>query len=237
MKTSFRAIIFDLDGTLIDTLQDLADSMNQSLQVMGFPARKQEQYRIFVGDGVRNLVMRSLPMEHPSEELVDKGLGHMKEFYELNWNKQSKLYPEIPELLDELTRLNLPMAVLSNKIHAFTLKMVQFYLKKWNFKAVFGAQPGLPLKPDPTQALAIAQMIAIQPKEILYLGDTNTDIKTALSAKMIPVGAEWGFRNAKELLDSGANTILPHPLYLFEVFQGNHNHSRTRSVPPLKKGG
>ncbi|MGA2400259.1 MAG: HAD family hydrolase [Syntrophobacteraceae bacterium] len=215
---NFQAIIMDVDGTLLDTLQDLADSMNATLSHFGFPVHPVENYRHFVGDGMENLVRRSLPDSAKNDpRLISRCLEMMRQTYERNWKAKSRPYPGIPELLDALTARGLKMAVLSNKPHDFTLKVIAEFLAAWRFEAVMGERPPVPRKPDPSSALEIANVLGVEPAGFLYLGDTATDMKTANGAGMFAVGALWGFRNAEELIASGAARLIGKPAELLEL--------------------
>lgn len=147
-EKDFRAIILDLDGTLLDTLEDLADSMNGALSHFGLPVHPLEKYRHFVGDGMENLVKRSLPGSAKNDlQVISQCLEMMRQTYERNWNVKSRPYPGIPELLDKLSARGIKMAVLSNKLHYFTLKIVEELLPAWRFDPVMGERPGSPESP------------------------------------------------------------------------------------------
>ncbi len=215
---NFQAIILDVDGTLLDTLQDIADSMNATLSHFGFPVHPVENYRYLVGNGMENLARRSLPDSAKNDSrLISRCLEMMRQTYERNWNVNSRPYPGIPELLDALTARGLKMAVLSNKPHDFTLKVIAEFMSAWRFEAVMGERPSVPLKPDPSSALEIANALGVEPAGFLYLGDTGTDMKTANGAGMFAVGALWGFRNAEELIASGAVKLIGKPAELLEL--------------------
>jgi len=214
----FQAIILDVDGTLLDTLQDLADSMNSTLRHFGFPVHELEKYKHFVGDGMENLVRRSLPdSAKTGPGLISRCIEMMQQIYERNWNVKSRPYPGIPELLDALTARGLKMAVLSNKPHELTQKAIEGLLPAWRFEVVMGECPPVPRKPDPSSALEIANRLGVEPARFLYLGDTATDMKTANAAAMYAVGALWGFRNAEELIVSGAKKLIAKPAELLEL--------------------
>ena len=214
----FQAIIFDVDGTLLDTIQDLADSMNTTLGHFGFPIHELQKYKYFVGDGMENLVRRS----RPDSAKIDSGLlsqciEMMQQTYERNRNVKSRPYPGIPELLDALAARGLKMAVLSNKPHDLTQKVIEELLPTRSFDAVMGERPPIPRKPDPSSALAIANRLGVEPAGFLYLGDTATDMKTANAAGMYAVGVLWGFRKAEELIESGAKRLIAKPAELLEL--------------------
>ncbi|HHN46543.1 MAG TPA: HAD family hydrolase [Planctomycetes bacterium] len=213
------AVLFDLDGTLLDTIEDLGDSMNAVLRSLGLPLHDYEAYKVFVGDGIRNLVMRALP-----EERRDEGsLKHCRDLlwaeYSKRWRDKTRPYADIPEMLDALAARNIAMAILSNKPDEFTQKVVGAMLSRWRFAAVQGMREGVPIKPDPSAALDIAGKLGIAPADFVYLGDTGTDMKTAASAGMFAVGALWGFRSGEELAASGARMLIRSPLELLPLFR------------------
>ncbi len=209
---TYKAILFDLDGTLLDTLEDLADSMNAVLASRGYPIHSPAEYRYFVGDGVEMLVRRSLPEGHAGNEHVIKTcMGQMRDEYSRRWQNKSRPYPGIPELLDGLTAAGVRLTILSNKPNAFVQEIARHFFGKWRFAAAQGALPEVPRKPDPSAALAISRTIGVSPTSFLYLGDTNTDMQTANAAGMFPVGVLWGFRPETELREAGARFLAATP--------------------------
>ena len=210
-KLKYPGIIFDLDGTLLDTLEDLADSMNQVLTDLGFLTHTLGTYKTFVGEGMEALIRRALPVDQLRPELLDQCLGAFREEYSHRWETKTRPYAGIPELLDHLTGLGLRMAILSNKMDYFTRIMVARLLPRWRFDPVFGARPAVPKKPDPTGALEIAEALQLAPDCFIYLGDTGIDMKTARAAGMVQVGVLWGFRPAEELRDQGAKWLIEKP--------------------------
>ncbi|MHC4265711.1 MAG: HAD family hydrolase [Planctomycetota bacterium] len=214
---NFQAVLFDLDGTLLDTLKDLADAMNIALEKLGFPAHPVEAYKIFVGDGIRCEAERALPSDHRDEETIKKCVAIARQEYEGCWADNTKPYPGIPELLDGIEKLGLPMTILSNKPDNFVQVMVKKLLPNWEFKIVLGLKDSIGRKPDPGAALEIASQLQIAPKDFLYLGDTNTDMQTANAAGMYAVGALWGFRGAEELVSNGAQVLVKEPQEVLEL--------------------
>jgi phosphoglycolate phosphatase len=212
-----RAVVFDLDGTLLDTLEDLADSMNQVLSAMGYPLHRTEDYRYFVGDGMEMLVRRALPAPGRKDHIVARGLAAMEAEYRRRWSRRTRPYPGVPAMLEELRSRRTPMAILSNKPQEFTRMTVSTLLQRWSFDAVSGARPGVPRKPDPTAALEIAAHLRVRPRECFYLGDTATDMETACRAGMYAVGALWGFRGAAELEAGGARVLARKPADFLEI--------------------
>jgi phosphoglycolate phosphatase len=214
---SFKAVLFDLDGTLLDTLDDIALAMNAVLIRAGFPSHPVEAYRGFVGAGITNLVRRSLPEGCGDERTIQQHVAAMVDEYSRRWADHTRPYPEIPELLSALTAREIKMAVLSNKMNDFTQAMVQSLLGVWQFEEVLGALPSIPQKPDPAGALLISRKLAIRPEEFIYLGDSNIDMLTAVHAGMYPVGALWGFQTADKLLAAGAQVLIAKPLALLNL--------------------
>jgi phosphoglycolate phosphatase len=213
----YQAVLFDLDGTQLDTLEDLADSTNAALRRLGFPEHPLAAFRYFVGDGMENLVRRALPSQQQSPPAVAECLTLVRQEYSARWAMKTRPYAGIPELLDGLAARGIAMAVLSNKPHEFTQLCVSRLLPRWQFRHVLGAQPSLPGKPDPAGALTISRQMGLAPKQFIYLGDTNTDMQTAVAAGMLPVGATWGFRTPDELLKFGAKVLLKKPTELLDV--------------------
>ncbi|HET6484776.1 MAG TPA: HAD-IA family hydrolase [Spirochaetia bacterium] len=208
-----KAILFDLDGTLLDTLEDLGDSMNAVLSARGLPTHPLESYRYFVGDGVGELVRRALPADRAADEtLVHACTEGMRLEYDKRWHDKTRLYDGVGSLLDALTRAGVKLTVLSNKPDAFVRLIVQHYFAAWRFAAALGARPSVPRKPDPAAAIEISRLLRLAPSEFLYVGDTNTDMQTARAAGMFAVGALWGFRTQQELEESGAAAVAAHPM-------------------------
>ena len=212
----YRAVIFDLDGTLLDTIDDIAGSMNSVLGGYGYPTHPVDRYKIMVGDGMEMLVRRSLP-EGSDDATVQACVGEMEAAYSENWDVVTKPYPGVETMLRYLKGRGLRMAILSNKPHDFAELMVAKLLSGWEFDMVLGARDGVPKKPDPIAALEIAQSLSIDPSQFLYLGDTNTDMRTAVASGMLAVGVLWGFRDAEELLESGARVLLQKPEDITDV--------------------
>ena len=208
----YKAVIFDLDGTLLDTLEDLADALNFVLQDKGLPTHPTEAFRYFVGNGAANIVKRALPPENRNDkELTADCLEEFLKEYHRNWNRKTKPYDGVSELLDVLTAKQIEMAVLTNKPQNFAELCIQEFLSDWKFRMVIGQRDGFPLKPDPAGPREIARCLDIPPEEFLYLGDSDADMKTAVAANMFPVGALWGFRPEKELRESGALEVIAQP--------------------------
>ena len=214
----FKAALFDLDGTLLDTLDDIADAANHILRRHGFPTHPTEAYRFFIGDGAGMLIRRSLPQDLLDESLIQECLDEWNEIYAVQWKMKTRPYPQIPAALDELAKRGVRLAILSNKPDSFTRQMAAELLPSWNFDHVMGSSPERPRKPNPQPALMISAEMGIPPAEFLYLGDSGVDMKTARAAGMFAVGALWGLRPADELLANGAQALLKSPLELLAYF-------------------
>jgi phosphoglycolate phosphatase len=224
MEHDIRAVIFDLDGTLLDTMADLALAANRALARFGYPGHPPEAYKRFAGSGVAALMDRALP---PGEagRLGEAGLRPileaMRDEYRDHAAEATRPYPGIPELLAVVRERAIPSGVLSNKPHAATVAVIRHFFGGHPFAAVQGQTPGVPLKPDPTSALAMAGAFNLAPARILYLGDSDVDMITAKSAGMYAVGAAWGFRGADELRAGGADVVCAAPLDVTPLLPAN----------------
>lgn len=210
----FRGCVFDLDGTLLDTLADIGNAANAVLQQHGFPPHPLPAYRLFVGEGVRVLLTRALPREHRDEATLNACLASMQVEYQRHLNRTARPYTGIPELLSTLRERGIKLAVLSNKPDEFTARCVSEFFGTGCFDPIIGLRSGRPRKPDPSGALEIAGLWKVPPPEILYLGDSGTDMQTACAAGMVPVGVLWGYRDEAELRATGARRLLRHPAEL-----------------------
>jgi len=205
-----KAIIFDLDGTLISSLEDIANAMNHVLKSNGLPTHDTEKYNYFVGDGVHNLTIRVMAKDS-STALIEKVKSEYIAYYKENSMKHTAAYDGITELLHALHERNMPICVLSNKPDEETCDIVEKCFPDIKFTFVVGAKEGIPIKPDPTSAMLLAEALNVAPNEILYVGDTSTDMNTAKGAGMIPTGVLWGFRDLEELMQTGAKFIAKKP--------------------------
>ncbi|MFH1570175.1 MAG: HAD family hydrolase [Gemmatimonadota bacterium] len=217
MDGASAAVVFDLDGTLLNTLDDLADSMNAVLAASGHPVHPVEAYRFFVGDGMASLVRRALPKGRRDAAAVAAAGERMRSEYDRRWADKTRPYPGVPELLDGLAARGLRLAVLSNKPDDFTRATVARLLDRWRFDAVQGLRSDLPRKPDPTAARAMAAALGLPTGRCLYVGDSSTDMVTARGAGMFAVGAAWGFRDREELVAAGAQAIAASPAQVLEL--------------------
>ncbi|MBP7469860.1 MAG: HAD family hydrolase [Flavobacterium sp.] len=214
----FKGIIFDLDGTLVNSLEDIADAMNKVLQSLDYPTHSYDDYQYFIGSGLRNLVSKALPETNNDENQIEKSLNSMIDVYRDNCTNQTKSYQGIVELLNELKSRKLKLGVFSNKADALTKEIT-----KALFPDVFDPIVGLSTeslkKPNPFEALEISKSWGLQPEEMIFVGDSGIDMQTATNANMHAVGVSWGYRPEKELMENGAQHILNHPLDLIPILQ------------------
>lgn len=219
-----RGVIFDLDGTLFDSLLDIAHAANSALRERGFPEHPTESYRTFVGDGVHVLFERALAGCRPETgEIATAEIAAcaaaFARAYAQTWRSETKIYPGIPQLLDQLQAATVPIAVLSNKPDPFVRQCVGHFFPKVPFAEVAGQKPEVPRKPDPAGALAIAARLGVAAGEMAFVGDSSVDVLTARHAGMWAIGCSWGFRPAQELWDHGAHHVVDHPRDLVRLWQ------------------
>jgi len=208
-----------LDGTLLDTLEDIADSMNRTLRRQGLPTHGIDAYRYFVGDGVTLLVSRALPADKRSDDLTADCVKAFRKEYSRSWNVKTKLYDGVHQLLDALVAKQIKMGVLSNKPHDFTKLCIHEFLSGWKFEMIVGQRDGVPMKPVPTAANEIAASLGVSTSKVAYVGDTGVDMMTAIHAGMFPVGALWGFRPKEELQEHGAAVTISRPIELLRFMK------------------
>jgi phosphoglycolate phosphatase len=216
----FNGVIFDLDGTLVNSLEDIADSMNTVLKEYGFPTHGLTEYRAFVGRGMRNLVARSLPEDSRDETRIALCRDSLLKEYGMNCLNKTRPYEGITELIDGLDRRRIVRAVFSNKIDHLTKRIVEALFPGTPFQVVVGAGAGMPEKPDPAGVLSVARQLEIEPEHLIYVGDSDVDMETAHNAGMYPAGALWGFRTKEELAAHGAGSLIEHPSDLLGVIDG-----------------
>lgn len=215
---SYSGVIFDLDGTLLNTLDDMADSVNCILEKHGYSIHDLEKYKYFIGNGMEKLIRRALPESSAQdEETVKTCLDEFMLEYDRRWDNLTRPYEGINDLMEALDSKGIEMSVLSNKPNEFTRLLIDKFFGLKRFKVVLGARKNVPKKPDPTAAFEISKLSKIPENEYLYLGDTGVDMKTANAAGMYAVGVTWGFRKADELLENGAKIIIDNPMELIKL--------------------
>ena len=214
-----KAVLFDLDGTLLDTLRDLADSGNEVLAGRGLPPHPLDAYRTFIGNGMVNLARDVFPpeMRPETEEEIAAVLAEYRAAYGRNWRNTTVPFPGIAEVLDRLVADRVPIGVVSNKAHDFTLQCVEVFLDAWKWDVLIGAREGHPRKPDPAGAIEAAAVLGVEPGGCFFVGDSDVDMMTARNAGMRAIGVSWGFRPVEELLEAGAEVILDSPGDLLEL--------------------
>lgn len=212
MKT-YKLAIFDMDGTLVDTLEDLYDSVNEMLAHYNLPLRTLDEVRQFVGNGARKLMIRSLPADC---DFLDEALSFYNDCYARNCLKKVKPYAGIMDLLTTLETKGIPLVICTNKQHFAAVEIADKVLAPIKFPYVSGDEPNQPRKPNPTRALACTEKFSVAAEDVAYFGDTAVDMQTALNAGFLAVGVTWGFRPRSELVDSGAQIIIDHPLEILE---------------------
>ncbi|MBQ2944994.1 MAG: HAD family hydrolase [Clostridia bacterium] len=213
-----KTVIFDLDGTLLNTLSDLADSMNESLRILGFSGYATEKYRYFVGNGVRELARGVLPEGKKDDESIDRLLKIYNGIYTKNQFNKTAPYDNIKEAVTALKEKGFSVWVLSNKPDPNT-KMIAAHYFGDLFDGVMGQSDAFPRKPDPAAALHILERTETAPENAFFVGDSSTDMKTAKAAGVTAVGVTWGFRDEPELLENGADIIAHAPLDLPDLIK------------------
>jgi phosphoglycolate phosphatase len=211
-----RAILFDLDGTLVDSLDDITSALVLALADHGLPAPDRETVRTWVGGGARNLVARAV-----APALVEPVLARFRVHYAASPVVHTALYPGIAELLDALTASGVALAVLSNKPHALTEQIAERLLARWPFQHVHGHRDGVPLKPDPTAALQIARALDVAPEACAFVGDSDVDVLTGRAAGMTSIAVSWGFRPRAELEATAPSLLVDTPHALWQHLQSS----------------
>ena len=211
-----KAVLFDLDGTLVNSLNDLADATNFALEYLGFPTHEVEKFKYFVGDGIPKLIERVLPAEKCDEEHKNKCLELFFQYYSVHFADKTKVYTDVPELVNQLKKQGIAMAVVSNKAQEMT-NLVVNKLYGDTFDLVLGKREGVPAKPDPAMLKLAASEIKIRPENCAFIGDSGMDMAAAVGAGMLPIGVLWGFRTEEELKSNGAEYILNNPKDIFRI--------------------
>lgn len=211
-----EAIVFDLDGTVCNTLEDLGECTNLALGDFGLPPHEIEEYKMIVGNGVDMQMRRAIGESKYTKELADKVKAAFKAYYDKNYLKNTKPYEGMPEALDKIREMGLKIAVFSNKPDEFAGKVCTTLFGD-RFDLIAGNKPGVPVKPDPTGLFAALKQMGVTPEETLYCGDSGVDMQTGKRAGIVTIGVEWGFRSKEELLENGADYLLKAPSELPEL--------------------
>ena len=209
MKKPIQAVIFDLDGTLLNTLGDLRNAVNYALRRRGWPERTTEEVCAFVGNGIRNLIRMSTPEGEPVD-VFDAGLAEFYEYYGAHMQDETVPYDGIMELLRQLKADGKKIGILSNKVHTAVVPLCRHYFGDLP-DVIFGERPGVPRKPDPTSCLELMEKLGVTREETVYVGDSGVDMNTARNAGLLACGVTWGFRSRQVLLTSGANLLIDTP--------------------------
>lgn len=212
-----KLIIFDLDGTLLNTIGDLAASVNYALKNCGFPTHETDAYRFMVGNGINNLLERALPENDRSAINLQEIRAHFMQYYTAHSSDLTAPYPGIMKLLLKLQALNIPMAVASNKYQQGTEALVKHYFPEIKFAAIFGQREGVAVKPDPTIVEDILAITKTDKANVLYVGDSGVDMQTANNAKVDVAGVSWGFRPVSELETYSPNYIIDEPSEVLRI--------------------
>lgn len=217
-KENFKGIIFDMDGTLVNTLEEIGRTVNEVLSLQGLPSHELENYRFFIGRGIHHLMSSALPQDLRTPEILEECLANLQTIYPRYINKYSALYPGVEKLLNFLAEKEIKMAILTNKSHHLAQLCYSAYLKSWDME-LLGFHPQNPAKPDPQGAFILAEKLSVKPRECFFVGDSDVDILTAGNAGMRSIGALWGFQNEEKLKEAGADFIFNSPLELHDFFQ------------------
>lgn len=211
-----KAIVFDLDGTLLDTVPDIAAALNRALSACGLPTHSQKTVETFLGGGIRDAVMKATP-NGTDESTIQHVLDLYRDDYIAHCTEQTMLYEEVAEVVDTFAAQGMRLAILSNKTEATAQKIAAYFFPKGQFEAVFGRVPDRPLKPHPDAAVPVLQALGLPAEEIAYVGDSNTDILFAKAVGMLPIATPWGYRSREELVKAGAQLIAQSPTDLLHL--------------------
>lgn len=216
----YTHVIFDLDGTLLNTIDDLADAANHVCLMHGFPTHTVEEYKYYVGNGMAKLAERFVPQDWRNPEGIGQVLEEFMAYYDLHKEDKTAPYPGMPEAVDAIKRAGVEVAVLSNKADQMAGPVVEHYYPG-AFPVVQGALPGLPTKPDPTLLHRLMERIGARQARTLFVGDSNVDIRTAKNGGLTGCGVLWGFRTQEELEAAGADLIAATPQELVQLVLDN----------------
>lgn len=214
-----KAVLFDLDGTLANSLIDLAAATNQALRTAGYPEREVDNFRYYAGDGIPKMIERALPENARTVDIINSIKADYFQYYNEHYNDSTCTYDGVTELLDALDDMGIIMAVVTNKAQSFAEKVVNKLFGGKYFTLVNGQRDGIPNKPDPTLALLTMEELGVKPDECIFLGDSGMDVATGVNSGAYPVGELWGFRDETELRENGAKKIINAPLELIDIIR------------------
>lgn len=206
-----QLVIFDLDGTLLNTIADLGTATNHALRVCGYPEHNLASYPKMVGNGITRLIERALPEDERDTETVERVREKFKEYYDEHMNDLTEPYPGITDMLRELGKMGVKLAVASNKYQAAVVALIRHYFPDIDWQAIEGQKEGVPTKPDPSIVFEILAKCPTRKSKVLYVGDSGVDMETARRACVDSCGVTWGFRSLKELKDHHADNIVDTP--------------------------
>ena len=215
-----KAVLFDLDGTLVNSLADLAEGVNRALATENYPTHEVEAFKYFVGDGMPIMIERALPADEKDPDTIARMLKLLKAYYSEHFADFTCAYDGVPELVKELKKRGFIVAVVTNKAQ----DMAEIVVKKFygdTFDLIFGMREGIPGKPDPTMALLAMEELGVKPEECVFIGDSGMDVATGVNSGALPVGELWGFRGEEELRKNGAKYIITRPEELLDIIEEN----------------
>jgi len=204
-----RGVIFDLDGTLLDTLDDIGVAVNALMARLGHPAVTRQRLRSIIGDGMANLLRRASGIDDPDR--VRQLVAELRPIYGARMLEHTRPYDGVEAMLDRLTDASVPTSILSNKAHEYTVPICQQLLGRWHFRRCQGQTDDRPRKPDPTVALELAEALGCDPPSVLFIGDSVIDVRTARHAGMIAVAVTWGYGAEAELRNAAPDHIIHRP--------------------------
>lgn len=215
---NIKAVLFDLDGTLINTLEDLATATNYALKQFGYPEQEIEKFKIYAGNGVAVMLERAMPQSEVTPERIKELKTHFLTYYEKHFDDKTRAYDGVSELLSELRKRGYLLAVVTNKVDEMA-RLILNKLYPGSFDLIYGQRDSVPSKPDPTLAFMAMDKLGVTPEQCVFVGDSGVDIATAVNSKALPVGVLWGFRNREELLENGARHIIGRPMELLPILE------------------
>ncbi len=218
-----KAVIFDLDGTLLDTIEDIADANNLMLRSYGYPEHSIEKYIEWIGCGAKKLVLASLPSNVDCRKnRIQDYLDEYKRIYSNNIDKKTRLFNGIDQVLDYLSERHIPVSINTNKPQELTTLVFRKFLQNWSFRFIYGQSDKFSKKPNAGAAEAIASGLGTEPGNILFIGDSITDLETAENAGMPSIGVLWGYGNKEQMEKGGAVKMINHPLEIIEFIKSNN---------------